>query len=257
MTPILTFNLETIPDLAGLRILHGVNAGVSDAEVAEMAFQVRRQQTGGEVMQPHLQRIVAIACVLRLGNHFKVWSLGDLNESEGGLIQRFFDGIEKYTPQLVSRNGGSVEFPVLHYRGLIHGVICPRYWEQGERDRNFQQNNYLNPDHTRHLDLMNLLAKHTTHVPFDALAQLMGLPAKMGMDSVWAAHQNGQLAEIRHAGEIKVLNTYLVFTRFQMMRGVLSREAYQQECDLVRAELQKLNQPHLNEYLAAWQPPVA
>lgn len=232
---------------------------MSDAEVAEMAFQVRRQQTGGEVMQPHLQRIVAIACVLRLGNQVKVWSLGDLNESEGGLIQRFFDGIEKYTPQLVSRNGGSVEFPVLRYRGLIHGVICPRYWEQGERDRNFQQNNYLNPDHTRHLDLMDLFAKHTAHVSFDALAQLMGLPAKLGMDdsNVWEAHQNRQLAEIRHACEIKVMNTYLVFTRFQMMRGVLSREAYQQECDLVRAELQKLNQPHLNEYLAAWQPPVA
>lgn len=252
MTPILTFNLETIPDLAGLRILHGVNAGVSDAEVAEMAFQISRQHTDSDEMPLHLQRVVAIACVLRLGNHVKVWSLGEVGEGEGSLIQRFFEGIEKYTPQLVSRNGGRVELPVLHYRGLIQGVVCPRYWEWGERDRNFQQNNYLHRDHTRHLDLMAVLAKHTANIPLDELAQLMGLPAKMGMDSVWAAHQNGQLAEIRHAGEIKVLNTYLVFTRFQMMRGVLSRDAYQQECDLVRAELQKLNQPHFNEYLAGW-----
>lgn len=257
MTPILTFNIETIPDIAGLRILHGVNAGVSDVEVAEMAFQVRRQHTGGEVMQPHLQRIVAISCVLRLGNHLKVWSLGEVGESESGLIQRFFDGIEKYTPQLVSRNGSHVELPVLHYRGLIHGVVCPRYWEQGERDRHFQQNNYLHRDHTRHLDLMDVLAKHTASVPLDELAQLMGLPVKHGMDSMWAAYQNGQLAEIRQIGEINVMNTYLVFTRFQMMRGMLSRAAYQQECDLVRAELQKLNQPHFNDYLAAWQPAVA
>lgn len=247
MTPILTFNLETIPDIAGLRILHGVDAGVSDAEVAEMAFQVRRQQTGCEVMPPHLQRIVAIACVLRLGTHLKVWSLGEVGEGEGSLIQRFFDGIEKYSPQLVSRNGGCVELPVLHYRGLIRGVVCPRYWEHNDLKR----------DHPRHLDLLDVLAKHTASVPLDELAQLMGLPAKVGMDSVWAAHQNGQLTEIRHAGEIKVMNTYLVFTRFQMMRGVLSRAAYQQECDLVRAELQKINLPHFNEYLAAWLPPVA
>lgn len=258
MTPILTFDIQTIPDTAGLRILHGVDAGVSDVEVAEMAFQISRQNTGGDVVPLHLQRVVAISCVLRLGNHLKVWSLGEAGEGEGSLIQRFFDGIEKYTPQLVSRNGGSFELPVLHYRGLIQGVVCPRYWDRGERDRAFQQNNYLNRDHTRHLDLMSLLASHAANVPLDELASLMGLPAKRNMNrsQVWEAYQNGQLADIRHAGEVNVMNIYLVFTRFQMMRGLLSREAYQQECDLVRAELHKLNQPHFNAYLAAWQSPV-
>ncbi|MDD2774998.1 MAG: 3'-5' exonuclease [Gallionella sp.] len=256
MTPILIFDIETIPDIAGLRILHGLDDNVSDVEVAEMAFQVSRQRTGGDFVPHHLQRVVAISCVLRLGTHFKVWSLGDLGESEGSLIQRFFDGIEKYTPQLVSWNGGGCELPVLHYRGLIHGVVCPRYWDRGERDSNFEQNNYLNRDHTRYLDLMELLARKTENLSLSDFSKLIGLPAKIGMDSsnVWDAYQNGQLAEIRHDCELNALSTYLVFTRFQMMRGVLSRDAYQQECDLVRAELQKLNQAHLNAYLAAWEP---
>ncbi len=248
--PILAFDLQTIPDIASLRILHGVDAGVSDGEVAEMAFQINRQNTGDEVLPPHLQRVVAIGCVLRLRQQLKVWSLDETDENS--LIQRFFDGIEKYTPQLVSRNGRDVELPVLHYRGLIQGVVCPRYWEQGERDKNFQQNNYLHRDHPRHLDLSDMLAKQATPVPLAELAQLLGLPVKLETSAVWTAYQHGQLAAIRQTSEARVLNTYLLFTRWQQMRGALSRAEYQQECERVRAELRKLNQAHCNAYLAAW-----
>jgi predicted PolB exonuclease-like 3'-5' exonuclease len=60
------------------------------------------------------------------------------------------------------------------------------------------------------------------------------------------------LAEIRNYCETDVVNTYLVYARFQMMRGVLSRDGFQRECDLVRSELAKLDVPHWREYLAAW-----
>ena len=43
----------------------------------------------------------------------------------------FFAGIEKYTPNLVSWNGGGFDLPVLHYRALLHGVNASRYWEIG------------------------------------------------------------------------------------------------------------------------------
>jgi predicted PolB exonuclease-like 3'-5' exonuclease len=109
MNPTLVFDIETIPDIAGLRVLHGLDARVSDAEVAEMAFQQRRQKTGSDFIQHHLQRVVAISCVLREGKNFKVWSLGSLDEDEGGIIQRFFDGIDKYTPQIVSWNGSGFD----------------------------------------------------------------------------------------------------------------------------------------------------
>jgi hypothetical protein len=39
-----------------------------------------------------------------------------------------------------------------------------------------------------------------------------------------------------------------------MMRGVLSRDAFKKECDLVRSELGKLDQPHWQEFLVAWPP---
>jgi predicted PolB exonuclease-like 3'-5' exonuclease len=256
MNPTLVFDIETVPDIGGLRTLYDLDDRVSDAEVAEMAFQLRRQKTGSDFLQHHLQRVVAISCVLREGDAFRVWSLGELDEDEGSIIQRFFDGVDKYTPQMVSWNGSGFDLPVLHYRGLIHGVQCPRYWDQGEDDREFKWNNYISRYHARHLDLMDLLALYTgrANAPLDELAKLIGFPGKLGMDGgkVWEAYQHGQLEEIRNYCETDVVNTWLVFARFQMMRGVLSRADYDRECKLVRDELRKLDLPHWREFLAAW-----
>ena len=87
------------------------------ADVAEMAFHRRRQATGTDFLPLHLHRVVAISCALRDRASFTVWSLGEPGEPEATLVQRFFDGIDKYTPQLVSWNGGGFDLPVLHYRG--------------------------------------------------------------------------------------------------------------------------------------------
>ena len=46
--------------------------------------------------------------------------------------------VEKHTPQLVTWNGGGFDLPVLHYRGLRHGVGASKYWDMGEDDREFR-----------------------------------------------------------------------------------------------------------------------
>jgi len=204
---------------------------------------------------------VAIACALREGDGFRCWSLGSASDGEAELIRRFFDGIEKYTPQLVSWNGGGFDLPVMHYRGLIHGVNAARYWDMGEGDykdsRDFKWNNYISRYHSRHLDLMDLLAMYQprANAPLDQIAQLMGLPGKLGMDgsAVWDAYQAGKVAEIRNYCETDVANTYLVFLRFQLMRGALTTEAHRAECDLVRTTLGKSPGPHWKEFLSRWQ----
>ena len=256
MNPILVFDIETIPDIAGIRKLYALDEKVSDNDVAEMAFQMRRQKTGTDFIQHHLQRVAAISCVLREGDNFKVWSLGGLEDDEASIIQRFFDGIDKYTPQLVSWNGGGFDLPVLHYRGLIHGVQCSRYWDMGEDDKDFKWNNYISRYHSRHTDLMDLLAMYggRANAPLDDLAKLIGFPGKLGMDGskVWEAYQQGKLAEIRNYCETDVVNTYLVYARFQLMRGQFTKARFDKECELVRHSLSKLNEPHWAEYLAHW-----
>ena len=117
----------------------------------------------------------------------------------------------------MSWNGSGFDLPVLHYRGLIHGVQCARYWDQGEDDKEFKWNNYISRYHSRHLDLMDLLAMYTgrANAPLDELARLIGFPGKLGMDGskVWEAYQQGKLDEIRNYCETDVANTYLVFAR--------------------------------------------
>ncbi len=261
MPPTLVFDIETVPDVAGYRALLDLDAGLGDAEIAEIAFHRRRAATGQEFLPLHLQRVVAIACALRERDNLRVWALGSSADGEGELIQRFFDGIEKYTPQLVSWNGGGFDLPVLHYRGLLHGVTASRYWDLGEGDyadsRDFRFNNYINRYHTRHLDLMDVLALHQPRAaaPLDQLARLLGFPGKLGMDGsqVWGAFQAGRIAEVRSYCETDALNTWLVFLRFQALRGALDRDAYAREIALARATIEALDEPHWREFLARWR----
>jgi predicted PolB exonuclease-like 3'-5' exonuclease len=176
VAPVLVFDIEAVPDTEGLRRIHNLGPELAAGDIAEMAFQSRRQAVGSDFLQLHLQKVVAISCALRDKEDFRVWSLGSVADSEADLIRRFFEGIEKYSPQLVSWNGGGFDLPVLHYRSLVHGIVARRYWDLGEDDRDFKWNNYLSRYHTRHLDLMDILALYQprANAPLDELAKLMG-----------------------------------------------------------------------------------
>ena len=59
VTPVLVFDIETVPDIEGLRKLNGLGDEIDPAQVAEMAFHQRRQVTGSDFLQLHVQRVVA------------------------------------------------------------------------------------------------------------------------------------------------------------------------------------------------------
>ena len=250
------FDIETIPDVEGGRRLYDLE-GLTDKEVANVMFHKRRQETGTEFLRLHLHRIVAISVVLRSSDRFAVWSLGDEGSSESEIIERFFNGIEKYVPTIVSWNGKGFDLPVLHYRSLVHGIQAPQYWETGDNNQSFKWNNYLSRYHRRHTDLMDVLAGYEmrANAPLDEVATLLGFPGKMGMSGakVWDNYQAGDIKGIRDYCETDVLNTYLVYLRFELINGNLSHEEYEAECDLVRTSLASEDKPHLNEFLNAWQ----
>jgi hypothetical protein len=50
-----------------------------------------------------------------------------------------------------------------------------------------------------------------------------------------------------------VLNTYLIYLRFEMMRGRLLPQEYRDEVARVREVLSQQAKPHFQEFLAAWQ----
>ena len=254
--PVLIFDLETVPDLEGARRLHDFD-GLSDAEVAEALFALRRIKTGSEFLAHALHRVVSIGVLYQGGDHLKLSAFGRDTEDEAELLGQFFEVIEKRTPTLVSWNGGGFDLPVLHYRALLQRVQAPRYWEQGGDDPAFRYNNYLNRFHWRHIDLMDVLAGYQMRASagLDTIASLLGFPGKLGMDGskVWPAWRDGDRQSIHDYVEHDVLNTYLVYLRFELMRGTLSPESHARREAQLLAYLTDSDQAHLEAFATAWQ----
>jgi len=252
----LVFDIETVPDVALGRRLYGLE-GLSDEQVAKAMFALRRQGSGGDFLPLEQHRVVAISCVLRSRDGLTVWSLGEPGTPEAELVQRFYDGIEKYSPDLVSWNGSGFDLPVLTYRALLHGVQAARFWETGEEDPAFRYNNYLSRYHWRHTDLMDVLSSFQGRgrASLSSMATLLGLPGKLGFDGsqVWAAFQAGNLVGIRRYCETDVLNTWLIWLRFAQLRAALTREQHAEELTRVKNYLRASPEPHFAQFLRAWE----
>jgi hypothetical protein len=250
------FDIETVPDIELGRKLYDLH-GLDDASIAKVMFFKQKQARNTDFLPLVQHRIVVISAVLRSRDGVRVFSLGGKDgASEKEIVQRFFEGLDRYTPELVSWNGSGFDLPVLHYRALRHGVDASRYWETGDSDREFRFNNYLSRFHWRHLDLMDVLAGFQVggRAPLEQVAQLLGLPGKLGMsgDRVWDYFLEGRINEIADYCETDVLNTYLVYLRFQLTRGLLDRTRYLQEIRTLEAQLENSQDPHIKEFLTAW-----
>lgn len=145
--------------------------------------------------------------------------------------------------------------PVLHYRSLLHGITAPTYWENGDNQQNFRWNNYLSRFHYRHLDLMDVIAgyQNKAFAPLDEISSMLGFPGKMGMSGskVWEQFLSGQIKSIRDYCETDVLNTYCVFLRFELMRGILQYDEYHRALESLKIYLSsEQEKKHLQEFLS-------
>jgi predicted PolB exonuclease-like 3'-5' exonuclease len=253
---VLAFDIETVPDVELGRRLYDLD-GLDDASVAKAMAAKQKQTRHADFLPAALQRVVAISVVLRSGDGFKIFSLGDEQAPERELVQRFFDGLERFTPTLVSWNGSGFDLPVLSYRALKFGINAHRYWEVGESDREFRYNNYLSRYHWRHVDLMDVLSGYgaSGRASLEIVSQLVGLPGKLGIGgaNVWPAFLRGDIGAIRDYCETDVLNTYLIYLSFELTRGELDAVSYQKELEVVEAKLAESPKAHHREYLELWR----
>jgi 3'-5' exonuclease len=251
----LVFDIETVPDTELGRRLYGLK-DLTDEQVGQIMFSRRRQETGSEFLSHEQHRVVAISVVMRSRDSLKVWSLGEESSSEKDLIERFFDGLDKFTPELVSWNGAGFDLPVLHYRSLLHSITAARYWETGDSDVSFRYSNYLSRFHWRHMDLMDILSgfQGRGRASLQDVACLLGLPGKLGMHGaqVWEVFLQGGLKRIRDYCETDALNTYLIYLRFELLRGHLNATEHAHEIARVRRLLHDSPAAHFKEFSAAW-----
>lgn len=256
MQNICVFDIETIPDAAAVCRLKGV-ANLTADEQLELAKLHRRAESGSDFMRHHLHKIVAIsACVYINGKH-KVASLGDVEDDESTLLQRFFKLLDNYKPILVSWNGNGFDLPVLHYRALFHGVAAPTYWDVGHFDSASKWSNYLSRFQWQHIDLMDVVAGYQARAvaPLNDIAKLCGFPGKLETDgsAVLELYQAGKVEAIRDYCETDVINTYLLYLRFELLRGLLLPQQYEERLAALKNYLSKQQKNHFEEFLDAWQ----
>jgi hypothetical protein len=106
------------------------------------------------------------------------------------------------------------------------------------------------------MDLMDILSgfQGRGRASLDDVATLLGFPGKVGLhgSQVWEVYLQGGLARIRDYCETDVLNTYLVYLRFQLLRGHLNAAEHASEVGRVRKLLNDSPAAHLKEFAAAW-----
>jgi predicted PolB exonuclease-like 3'-5' exonuclease len=129
----------------------------------------------------------------------------------------------------------------------------------GDSDQSFRYSNYLSRFHWRHMDLMDILSgfQGRGRASLQDIATLLGFPGKVGMHGadVWGAYLECGLARIRNYCETDVLNTYLIYLRFELLRGHLNTVEHAHEVARVRKLLSDSGAAHLQEFAAAWPGP--
>lgn len=206
-------------------------------------------------------RIIVVGC-LWLDHGYRLKRFGVIGEPEAGstgspdhrerrLLEDFSRFVGRARPVLVTYNGRSFDLPVIVMRSLCHAIALPWYY----RDRDIR----YRYSEDGHLDLCDWLADHgaTRAGKLDALARLIGLPGKIGVDGsqVDGLYQAGQLESIQKYCLADVAQTALLFLRFRLLQGQVDQDTYRERTnallDALAADgrvaevLDKLNREHL------------
>jgi len=154
--------------------------------------------------------------------------------------------IAALSPQLVTFNGSSFDFPVLRYRAMVHGVAAPglaarAYFHRYTEDA---------------VDLCDVLSSFSSQAKANLheLCLVMGLPGKpdgMTGAEVEKYYRDGHIRQIADYCESDVLNTYRVWLRYELFRGRLSDADHQaSEAKLMEFVKARGNtKPHLTDLM--------
>jgi predicted PolB exonuclease-like 3'-5' exonuclease len=263
---LLVFDLETVPDVALARRLWPETEGLDDAGVTELILAKHKAQssTGSDFPRPSFHKIVAVGCLLadveltdgQESYHLRrLGCIGEEGDDERTLLERWLEFGAREPLRLVSFNGRGFDVPVIKLRALHHGLPAGWLFQRGDKWSNYTSRY----DQIWHVDMADTLTDFgaARSLPkLDEVCTLANLPGKLDLDGsrVCDLFAAGQVNEIRDYCETDVLNTYLLYLKYQVLTGMLDPERLYQEMDAVKAMLAKEGpqKPHLQQFLDAW-----
>lgn len=204
------WDLETIVDCDAFKRMES-QPELSDDEA--------REQHGEKFAKLPLHQIVCIGALVaqREDTGWSVAALGAPHtgqRSERDIIEAFVARISELRPQMVSFNGHGFDLPVLRYRTMLHQLAAP----------GLNCRSYFNRYSDDCLDLCDALSSFDARskMSLDALCRIMGIAGKpSGIDGskVGEYVAAGRIQEVADYCETDIVNTYLLFLRYELFRG--------------------------------------
>ncbi|MDX8409361.1 MAG: 3'-5' exonuclease [Mariprofundales bacterium] len=259
------FDIETIPDAnAARRLLGQPELDDGAARDALSAYFLDKTDGRNDFPRQPFHQVAAISYAQlsreqgEQGEELVIRRIGsgaEATSNEAELLQGFFQLIESRAPQLVSYNGRGFDVPVLKYRAMVHGIRCPRWFQEGDRYNNYD----ARYSERYHLDLLEAFSDHgaSARCSLHEVASTFDLPGKLGTSGgdVRALFEAGEVPAIRNYCETDVCATLLLMLRLLHFRGKLSDGAMQRSQEGLANYLQSEGEarPHLHEFLHAWR----
>jgi len=237
--PLLALDIQTLPDVAGIRTLYQLDAEISDADVVYFALQRSRASRADEFMPYHLHRIVAVNAVLHIRQEV-VLHQSEPGQDEAAMLQTLSALLNEHMPQIVSWQGSQLMLPVLRHRAMLHNVSFP-----GGGNGLFGQT----------VELSRVLCQNAQPgcVAQDEMAGLCGLPRIPEYDAPqsWAASAAGGLDTLLAHSAQRAACHYLMWLRLAALQGQISpltRSQHEQKL----AQLLEQQGGHWQDFLQQW-----
>ncbi|MBS0236484.1 MAG: ribonuclease H-like domain-containing protein [Proteobacteria bacterium] len=250
------FDIETVVDVKAARNLLRLD-NESDEEVLAQFKQhtkdgfpkhIFHQVVAISYLEADIKRIKELECYA-----IKWVRSGKEQAAEKELVQGFFDHLKKINARLVSFNGRTFDMPALKYRAILHGIPASWLYNSGDKWNNY---NYRYSSDW-HCDMMDALTDFgaARNIKLDEACAVLGLPGKMDISgaAVSELYAQGRIEEIRNYCEQDILNTYLLYLRYALHTGVLSKDNYDLSVkDLIDYIDLHSEAHHLGEFKEVW-----
>lgn len=258
------FDIETIPDTEAVFNLTGNNEKDHD-KLREALDSYHLEITDGKNAFPRqpFHKVVAIS-FLEAEIHRdasgkeefvlkELRSGGKASSDEKELLEGFFSYVGKMKPRLVSFNGRSFDLPVLKYRAMKYGIQAAWLYKSGDKWNSYSSR--YSDDW--HCDLLEVLSDFgaSTRCKLHEVCAILGFPGKFGADggSVMQLYDQGKLQDIRDYCETDVLNTYMVYLRYMLHNGTITKDSYNKSIGEILSFIRNNEEKkHLQDFFEAW-----
>ncbi len=201
---------------------------IKDPEIYKL-WEKRELDKGNDITQkfppPITHQIIALSCALIKPNYeIDLISAEYVKEKdEATIIESFSNIVQENKTHLISWNGRRFDLPVIVYRSLKYGIPLEWYYENSSYRYRYTTEG--------HCDLADYITDYyASEVPnLDFVAKLIGLPGKTDISGadVQKMFEDGQIENIASYCTSDILQTYLVFIKFLLVKGDINKKEYE------------------------------